>query len=189
MPSAASPQAETILSTPATSRQVRYGEDVYNEVMHFLIEEAYLLDEGRFAEWLELLEPDVWVTMPTRQSTHRAAGRGFSASMVYLREDHGSLAFKVKRLQGENAFNEDPPSRTRRRVSNLRLFETGKAGEYLAQSVLLLRRARGDAHVAEEFSARRDDVLRRTAAGWKLASRIILMDQAVLGLPNLALFL
>jgi phthalate 3,4-dioxygenase beta subunit len=181
--------AGSILATPATTRQVRYGEPVYNEVMHFLIEEACLLDEGRFGDWLALLAEDIWVTMPTRQSTHRAAGPGFSNSMVWLREDHASLAFKVKRFQGDSAFNEDPPSRTRRVVSSLRLFETATSGEYLAQNILQLRRARGDQHVADQFSARREDVLRRVGDGWTIARRTIYMDQSVLGMPNLSLFL
>jgi 3-phenylpropionate/cinnamic acid dioxygenase small subunit len=178
-----------MLAAPATTRQIRYGEPVYNEVMHFLIEEAWLLDEGQFGDWLALLAEDICVTMPTRQSTHRAAGPGFSNSMVWLREDHASLAFKVKRFQGDSAFNEDPPSRTRRVVSGLRLFETATPGEYLAQNTLQLRRARGDQHVADQFSARRDDVLRRVGDNWKVARRTIFMDQSVLGLPNLSLFL
>jgi hypothetical protein len=45
---------------------------------------------------------------------------------------------------------------TGNKITNLRLHETRAPGEYLAQSYLLLRRNRGDAHVADTLSARRD---------------------------------
>jgi 3-phenylpropionate/cinnamic acid dioxygenase small subunit len=166
-----------------------FGEGAYNEVMHFLLEEAHLLDEGRFTEWMKLLTNDVVCTMPVRQSVHRTAGAGFSNSMNWLREDFGSLTFKVKRLHTDSAFNEDPPSRVRRIITNLRLHETKTPGEYFAQSYLLLRRNRGDAHATDTLSARRDDVLRRTGDGWRLARRTVLLDQSVLGMANLAVFL
>ena len=173
----------------APLRQVRFGEAVYDEVMHFLIEEAHLLDEGLFSEWIEVLAEDIACTMPVRQSLHRTQGAGFHRSMVWMHEDMASFRFKVQRLQSDSAFNEDPPSRMRRLVTNLRLFETSTPGEYLAQSYLLLRRNRGDAHTTDTLSARRDDILRRADGGWKLARRTVLMDQSVLGMPNLGIFL
>jgi 3-phenylpropionate/cinnamic acid dioxygenase small subunit len=181
--------AEPVPGTPELHRQLQYGEPVYNELMHFLIEEAHLLDENLFDEWLKLLAEDIECTMPVRQSLHRKAGAGFSRSMVWMRENIGSLGFKVQRLHSDSAFNEDPPSRTRRLITNVRAHETATPGEYFVQSSLLLRRNRGDAHESETLSARRDDVLRREGDGFKLARRTILMDQAVLGMPNLTIFL
>jgi 3-phenylpropionate/cinnamic acid dioxygenase small subunit len=174
---------------PQLAAQIRYGDAVYNEVMQFLIEEAHLLDEGLFSDWLKILGPDFVCTMPVRQSVHRTGGSGFSNSMNWTREDLGSLTFKVKRLQSDSAFNEDPPSRTRRLITNLRLHETAVPNEVYAQSYLLLRRNRGDAHDSVSLSARRDDVLRRSTDGWKLVRRTVWMDQAVLGMPNLSVFL
>jgi hypothetical protein len=71
----------------------------------------------------------------------------------------------------------------------MRLHETAVPGEYLVQSYLLIHRNRGDAHHFDIFSARRDDILRQTPTGWLLAKRTILVDQASLGLANLALFI
>jgi 3-phenylpropionate/cinnamic acid dioxygenase small subunit len=181
-------------AAPAANSQppgkaIPFGAGVYNEAMHFLIEEAYLLDDGLFNEWLGLLADDVQCTMPVRQSFNRKKGNGFNDGMNWLFDDKGALTFKAQRMYTDSAFAEDPPSRVRRIVSNLRLHETAVAGEYLAQSYLLLHRSRGDAHQFDTFSARRDDILRKTDAGWKLAKRIVLVDQAVLGLANLALFL
>jgi 3-phenylpropionate/cinnamic acid dioxygenase small subunit len=109
--------------------------------------------------------------------------------MNWFYEDLSSLQFKVARMETDSAFAEDPPSRVRRLISNVRVHETSTPGEYLAQSYILLRRNRGDAYASDSISARRDDLIRRTDSGWKLAQRTILMDQAVLGTPNLAVFL
>lgn len=178
-------------SSPAlTGKSIAYGDAVYNEVMHFLIEEAHLLDEGLFRDWLQMLAPDVLCTMPVRQSVNRRRGTGIHEGMLWFREDMSSLSFKVKRLlETDSAWAEDPPSRVRRMITNLRLHETDVPGEYLAQSYLLIQRSRGDAHQFDTFSARRDDILRRTDNGWQLARRKVVVDQAVLGLANLAIFI
>ena len=93
--SAAVQVADPVPGTPELRRQLQYGEPVYNELTHFLIEEAHLLDENLFDEWLKLLAEDIECTMPVRQSLHRKAGAGFSRSMVWMRENFGSLRFKV----------------------------------------------------------------------------------------------
>ena len=174
----------------ALGKSIPYGDAVYNEVMHFLIEEAHLLDEGLFCDWLLMLTDDVLCTMPVRQSVSRKRGAGVDAGMQWFREDMASLGFKVKRLlETDSAWAEDPPSRVRRMITNLRLHETDVPGEYLAQNYLLIQRSRGDAHQFDTFSARRDDILRRTDKGWQLAKRTVLVDQAVLGLANLAIFI
>ncbi|HEU4340878.1 MAG TPA: aromatic-ring-hydroxylating dioxygenase subunit beta, partial [Candidatus Binatia bacterium] len=41
---------------------------------------------------------------------------------------------------------------------------------------------------ADLISGERQDLLRRRDGGWKLARRLILVDQAVLGTRNLAIF-
>ena len=175
--------------TPEAGKRINFGERVYNEISDFLIEEAWLLDEDLFRDWLGLLAEDVLYTMPVRQTMYRRSGKGFQASMNWFYEDLTSLQFKVARMETDSAFAEDPPSRVRRLISNVRVHETSTPGEYLVQSYILLRRNRGDAYASDSISARRDDLIRHTDGGWKLAQRTILMDQAVLGTPNLAVFL
>jgi 3-phenylpropionate/cinnamic acid dioxygenase small subunit len=179
-----------VAALPELGRRLRFGEPIYNEICDFLIEEAFLLDEDRLREWLALLAEDVLVTMPVRQTRYRKDGRGFSPSMTWMREDLTSLTWKVSRmLDTDSAFAEDPPSRVRRAVCNVRVHETTDPNEFLAQNCLLIRRARGDAAVADMLSFRRDDLLRRSGDVWKLARRTLFMDQSVLGTPNLSIFL
>ena len=40
--------------------------ELYYEIEQFLLDEADLLDERRFEEWLELMTDDVHYWMPTR---------------------------------------------------------------------------------------------------------------------------
>ena len=171
-------------------KPVPYGSAVYNEVMHFLIEESYRLDDNRLSAWQELLAPDLLYTMPVRQTLARNDGSGFYPAMNWIYDDYGAIAFKVHRnMELDGAFAEDPPSRTRRLITNMRLFETDSADEYFVQSYVLLRRSRGESPDTQSLSARRDDVLRRVGEGFQLKRRTVWIDQAVLGMSNLAVFL
>tara|TARA_R110002094_G_scaffold180354_1_gene158722 strand:- start:283 stop:930 length:648 start_codon:yes stop_codon:yes gene_type:complete len=171
-------------------KQIPYGHSEYNAVMHFLIEEAHNLDENLFGNWINSLSEDIIYTVPVRQTVSRDDGRGFYPSMNWIYDDLGSISFKLKRnMESDSAFAEDPPTRTRRTVSNMRLFETANPSEFLAQSSVLLRRNRGDTAVSEEISARRDDIIRSTDDGMKLARRTVWLDHSVLGMSNFAVFI
>ncbi|MNR36408.1 Biphenyl dioxygenase subunit beta [compost metagenome] len=56
-------------------------------------------------------------------------------------------------------------------------------------SYLLLTRSRFNDHDVDIISGERRDVLRLHEAGFKLSRREVILDQAVLGTPNLAVFL
>lgn len=173
-----------------TGKPVPFGEPRYNQVMQFLIDEAYCLDDGRLNDWKEMLAEDLLYTMPVRQTLARNDGSGFYPAMNWLYDDLGAISFKVKRnVESDGAFAEDPPSRTRRAITNMRMFETDRPDEAFVQSYVVLRRNRGDAMDAQSLSARRDDIIRTTAEGLRLARRSIWVDQAVLGFSNLAVFL
>ena len=59
----------------------------------------------------------------------------------------------------------------------------------VVESATLLFRSRGDVREGSFVSAGREDVLRRTPEGWKLARRTILVDDSVMRMQNLAIFL
>jgi len=96
---------------------------------------------------------------------------------------------RVLRLSGKSAWAEDPPSRTRRLVTNVFVEETANPDEYVVTSYLLLTRSRFKDHHVDIISGERRDVLRMREDGFKLARREVIIDQAVLGTPNLAVFL
>jgi 3-phenylpropionate/cinnamic acid dioxygenase small subunit len=165
-----------------------YGSQTYLEVMAFLIEEAAILDEDRFDEWLALMAPDVGYRMPVRRTLLRKDGLGHETESFYFEEDATSLAVRVSRLTSTNAWAEDPPSRVRRFVSNVRVRDGGS--ETLGvSSYLLVLRSRWSNSAYDILTAERRDVLRRVDGRLLLADRTIAVDQAVLGTPNLAIFL
>lgn len=157
---------------------------------HFLVEEAALLDAQLWDDWLELFTPDVRYVMPVRVTIAVAdATRSSLDDMAHFDEDLFSLRKRVERLATEHAWTEDPRSRTRHVVSNVRTLESSTDQELRVESALLLFRSRGDDRPAELLSAGRSDVLRGTPDGWRLSRRDITIDESVLRTQNLAIFL
>jgi 3-phenylpropionate/cinnamic acid dioxygenase small subunit len=158
------------------------------EVSSFLSTEAEVLDRHRYADWLALLTDDVRYLMPVRVTTARDTHAEVLGGMAHFDEDRYSLEKRVQRLLTEYAWTEDPQSRTRRFVSNVRVTDLG-SDEFLAQSYLLMFRSRGDVQPPDFVSAERTDRIRRVDGALRLARREIVVDEAVLRTQNLALFL
>jgi 3-phenylpropionate/cinnamic acid dioxygenase small subunit len=109
--------------------------------------------------------------------------------MAHFDEDLYSLRKRVERFETGHAWTEDPPSRTRHFVTNVRTFASAAGDELAVKSYVLLFRSRGDIRDAELVSAERSDVLRRTEGGLRLAQREIMADESVLRTQNLAVFI
>ena len=170
------------------ARPLRYGDPAHLAAHQFLVEEAALLDAADYAGWLELLCEDIRYVMPVRVTTARGAGFDSLSDMAHFDEDMYALRKRVQRLATDHAWTEDPPSRTRHFVTNVRTFRAAP-GELRVQSALLLFRSRGDTREADLLSAGRADLLRETADGLRLARREITADESVLRTQNLAVFL
>ncbi|CAN5782356.1 3-phenylpropionate/cinnamic acid dioxygenase subunit beta [soil metagenome] len=168
---------------------LRTSAGTYWEVYDFLMHEAELLDGHREREWVELCTDDVIYRMPVRETRERGAGDGFNDEMYYFDETRGSLELRVRRLETEYAWAEDPPSRTRHFVTNIRVAPGEARDDLAVRSNLLLYRSQGTELRHDLISAERRDVLRRTDEGLRLAGREILLDHSVLTTHNLSIFL
>lgn len=162
--------------------------ELEREVAGFFYREAELLDSNNLEGWLELLTEDISYEMPVRLNRERG-NPGVSSETSHFSEDRRSLGLRVKRLKTDFGWAEDPPSRTRRFISNIRVETTSNPNEVKARSYLLLYRSRGTSTQVDLISGERQDLLRKVGGNWKLASRVIIVDQAVLGTRNLAIFL
>jgi 3-phenylpropionate/cinnamic acid dioxygenase small subunit len=175
----------------------RADRDLHFEVEQFYYEEAELLDDGRFADWLELLADDVDYWMPTRTNRLRRqqalsiAARGEAA---FYDETKESLAWRIRRFDSGMAWAEDPPSRTRHLVTNIVAHHVDPdvqagftADDLEVRSAFLVYRNRLE---REEniFAGRRIDILRRADEGLQVARRVILLDQNVLQAKNISTF-
>jgi 3-phenylpropionate/cinnamic acid dioxygenase small subunit len=110
--------------------------------------------------------------------------------MGHFDENLAMLQMRVARLRvTTTAWSEDPPSRTRRFVTNIRPFRLPGEEHYRVTSNILVLRNRGDRGQLDILSARRDDRWHRGGDGWKLDERTILLDQSTLMIPNLSFFL
>lgn len=177
-------------TTSTTLIEVPYGSEVYNQIMGWMIREARLLDHRQLDEWQTYLAEDLIYKVPVRL-TRRVQGFDNEFSDVgHMDDDYGSMTARVQRLTGtKSAWSEDPASRVRRFVTNVSVWETDIPGEYKVSSYLLLTRNRADARDYKQLSAERNDRLRWNGERYLLAHRIVLVDQVVLGMPNLAIFL
>ena len=172
------------------ARPLSYGDPAHLAAHQFLVEEAALLDAADFAGWLGLLCEDIRYLMPVRVTTARGAGFDSLADMGHFDEDMYALRKRVQRLATDHAWTEDPPSRTRHFVTNVRTFRGETVtGELRVESALLLFRSRGDTREPSLISAGRTDLLRVTPDGLRLARREITVDESVLRTQNLAVFL
>jgi len=161
--------------------------ELEREIGEFFYREAELLDSNRLENWLELLTEDISYEMPVRITRERGQP-DVSSQTGHFSENRRSLQLRVKRLGTDFGWAENPPSRTRRFISNIRVENTSKPDEVKARSYFLLYRSRGSSTQVDLISGERQDLLRKLDGKWKLASRLIIVDQSVLGTRNLAIF-
>lgn len=167
--------------------KVRPGSELHDEVVDWLYSEAELLDDGREREWLEqMVSEEVTYQLPLRQTVERARGSGFADSTFHLDETYGSLAARVARNETAYAWAEDPPSRIRHFVSNVRVAQADDDSIQVRSSLLVFRTRRDQSH-PQLLSGERHDVLRREGDSLRLHRRAIYLDHTVIETHNLAL--
>nr|WP_281722846.1 aromatic-ring-hydroxylating dioxygenase subunit beta [Nitrosomonas nitrosa] len=168
------------------------GDDLLRDCARFLVAEAAALDRREFQDWLTLLSRRIDYAIPVRV-TH-SLGKEFSDSAFFMKEDFGSLILRLKRLESAYAWAENPPTRTRRLVSNFRLLtqdspvDAAREGIMVASNFAVLC-YRGDETVPKILSGERQDLLVREEGQLKLAKRLVLLDSTVIGLGSLSIFL
>jgi p-cumate 2,3-dioxygenase beta subunit len=91
----------------------------------FLYEEAALLDEWRLREWLELLTEDATYEVPATDTPDGDP----RTTLALIADDITRLRSRVDQLLGKSAWAENPRSRTRRLISNVRI--SGVEGELI----------------------------------------------------------
>jgi 3-phenylpropionate/cinnamic acid dioxygenase small subunit len=166
------------------------AQALWLELMAFYIREAWLLDERKLDQWLDLFTDDVLYFMPRRKNVpRREAHRELTAlgDLAILEEDKRYLQMRVARLDSGMAWAEDPPSRTRHLIGNLEA-EPLIGGTVRARTAFLVYRS----HLETDhqlLSGYREDLLRRVGAAWKVARRTIVLDANVLLDKNLSVFL
>ena len=174
-------EAATVMVTPQQA--------LWLELMPFYIREAWLLDELKFTEWLDLFTDDVLYFMPRRKNVpRRESHREVTplGDLALFDEDKRYLEMRVARLDTGMAWAEDPPSRTRHLIGNL-VVEALDNGEVQARTAFLVYRSHLETD-QQLFAGSREDLLRPVDGGWKVAKRTIVLDANVLLDKNLSVF-
>lgn len=168
--SASSP-AEPVVSTPLPI-------DIYYEIQQFLYHEAGLLDRRDYAAWLRVLTEDVRYIVTAKVS--RDAG---ASEIEYAIVDESQTGLNARIAQISNARltrAENPPSFTRRLVSNIQASPGERTGEFRVTSSFITYRVRPGAPEGGFYVGERSDLLRKSAQGWRLARRHARLDQTMI---------
>jgi len=160
------------------------------EVTRLLYLEAELLDQTRYVDWFNTcIAEGLEYLVPVRTTRERkAAGSEFAKDSFHMRETYNTMKARVNRLLTEHAWAEDPASRTRRVVTNIRI-EEGTAGALVVKSYLLLYRSQWDRIEYDLLVAERVDRVIQVDGQWRIAKREVFFTHTILGTPNLGVFL
>jgi 3-phenylpropionate/cinnamic acid dioxygenase small subunit len=184
------------------------------DIEQFLYHEAELLDEHRFGEWFELFADDVRYRVPTQANRLRRdrrdgreavagaeaggaeprddPGDGSRIEVALFDDDKTTLGWRVRQLESSTHWAEDPPSRTRHLVTNVRIRPSAREGHHdgllavRSNFICYRNRLAGEVDI---WAGERHDLLRPTGTGWLVARRTVLLDQNVVLSKNLSVFL
>lgn len=159
------------------------------EVERFYTTEAALLDQHRYDEWVELFSDDTHYFMPIRRTmSRRELSKEFTkpGEMAFFDDSKMFLRMRVTKLETGTAWAEDPPSRTRHLITNVRIVATN-GDELTVETYFLHYRTRLKSE-EDQWIGRREDVLRRKGNGFEIARRYIYLDQTILLSQNLSNF-
>jgi 3-phenylpropionate/cinnamic acid dioxygenase small subunit len=184
-----------LASTSAAGKPIDYYQ-LKEEAENFLYDEAELLDERRFRDWLDMLDEDLSYFMPLRRNVkygqhaeqeNTRQGKDIS----WFDEDKWTLTKRVEQIETGEHWAEEPLSRVCHMVSNVQIKEVrrSEAGplEVVVKSRFLVYQNRVE-YETYTFVGKRIDVLRKVDGRWKLAQREIILDQSVLLAKNLTVF-
>lgn len=171
-----------------TDQRSPVDNDLYLRIKRFLFYEAELIDDREFSEWLELLADDITYQVPVRVSQESETRSDFT-NMYHIDDNKFLLKQRVNRLETEYAWAEQPPSRTRHFVSNVRVSQSDRADEHEVRSNLLLYVSKGTSDDYTELSGERHDTVRETDDGFEIANRTVYLDNTTLPLDRISIFI
>lgn len=137
------------------------------QVERFLYDEAQLMDEYRYDEWLALWTDDALYWVPTGRDDIDPERE---ISLIY--DDRVRLQTRISRLKSGFAHAQEPKSRMRRVVSNI-VIEEVENGEIITSSNFMLaelRRGKQDI-----FAGRTIHRLRPYNGSFQLVSKKVLL--------------
>lgn len=166
-----------------------------NEIEEFLFQEAELLDERKFEEWLGLLTDDIRYWMPMRRNVKFGElDREFTREgqdINWFDEGRETLERRVQQILTGVHWAEEPLSRICHFVTNVQILNAAPSASDPAEVSVKCRFLvyRNRVQTETDFLiGKREDTLRKVEGAWKIAQRKIILDQNVLLAKNLTFF-
>jgi len=150
----------TSKTTPQVTRQ---------DIEEFFYNEAALLDSFDFDPWLALFAPDAMHLIPpldVRDASPQVA-------LYLVNDDVTRLTSRVRQYQGRAMHVENPPARTRRMISNVRIL-SDDGTELRVTANFIVYRVRGDD--VDPYIGRYENRLVRTESGLRFKERKAILD-------------
>jgi 3-phenylpropionate/cinnamic acid dioxygenase small subunit len=149
--------------TSATLQRPVLGDRA--DIEAFLIHEAMLLDDRRFAEWRDLFTEDGHYWVPLRPGQESPLSE---ASLFY--DDRATMETRFARLAHPRIHAQSPPHRTCHLVGSIAVQEIDPArGECQVRSSLIMVDYR--VNVQRVFAGHVRHCLRREAESYRIASK------------------
>ncbi|HEY7624218.1 MAG TPA: aromatic-ring-hydroxylating dioxygenase subunit beta [Candidatus Limnocylindria bacterium] len=143
------------------------------DVEDFLFNEAALLDQWRLDEWLTLFEPEATYEVPTTDRPNEDPHR----SQYYVWDNYELLSARVKRLKSKHAHAENPHSRTRRLVTNVRVGDRDGDAIRVYAAFLIYKIRDGN---VDQFVGRYEHTLAQNGDGLRFRKRRAVLELEVL---------
>ncbi|WP_067929064.1 aromatic-ring-hydroxylating dioxygenase subunit beta [Alicyclobacillus shizuokensis] len=154
------------------------------EIEDFLYMEAALLDEWRLDEWLGLLTDDASYLVPPND----APDGDHHDTLFIVADDIHRVKARVKRLKSRNAHAENPKSRTRRMISNVRIRSVVDDVASVTANFVIYRFRRHEQ--IREYVGRYEYKLRVCGGDIKIAERKAILDaEQLAGLGSVSIIL
>lgn len=158
-----------------------------HQIEEFFYGEAAFLDSRSYREWLTLIAEDMHYWMPIRRTVMLSnIDREFTkeGDMAFFDDTREILEMRVKKLEAGSAWSEDPPSRSRHFVTNVRIIDIA-GDEITTESSFCVYRTRLNTEV-DIWTGRRVDGLRRNNGSFLLTKRHLFLDQTLIRSTNMS---
>jgi 3-phenylpropionate/cinnamic acid dioxygenase small subunit len=138
-----------------------------SEAEDLLYSEARLLDDLRHQEWLAMLDENATYWIPCNGD-----GTDPNREISLVFDDKHRLTDRIGRLQSGLAHAQNPPSKTKRLVSNVQIENATENTATILSGFILYELRRGKERV---FAGRYEHRLHLVDGTWKIASKKVVL--------------
>ncbi len=145
-------------------------------VERFLFEEAELLDGWKLAHWEALLTDDAQYLVPPL-ATDGGETMNPDTTLFVIADDRAMLAARIERMSGKTAYCENPRSRLRHMISNVRVLEEQGDDIEVSANFCVHRIRRSD---LTQYVGQYRYRLLRAGGGFRIRRKTVMLDIEVL---------